>query len=283
MVKPLKESERSLLFEIAFLFRRYEIGDENDFVNKISQIKKIQTAHLNEVWKTAMLKVKNEKIVKDAKNISESEEKSYKKDAIKILVDNSNDSIKEYLFSDFDPKQYKLDAEKKIRRIRHLIAEAYVNKLLLKYQSEVDSEKKGFVRRIIYYTIAVNITFITLSVFLLFPLYRENSNYNKQVSEWRKNGIATSPIVCETSSGNRYHRCYHYKKRNSSLSLFEAVIDKKLTPCGTCNPPKKNFGNRPKRRYPNPFLISIFPIVILISGNLFAKRRLKEHINKSFF
>jgi hypothetical protein len=64
----------------------------------------------------------------------------------------------------------------------------------------------------------------------------QNVQWNNAVEQWKQYNIQHSPTVCVTTSGERYHNCYHYRKRNFSMSLFEAN-EKGYTPCGTCHPP----------------------------------------------
>ncbi len=280
MVDKTQIKQWWLLIDITTLYRKYEIGDLHKFQSEIQKIRKVHDSHLEDAWQKGAGKIKHDDIVKDAKSLSESEEVFCKKKAEEIL--NGKGDIKHFLLAEFDPKKYKLDDENRIRRVRNILAEKYIVQLTERYKLAVAEEKSRFASKLKNYVIAANIVFVGISGASLTPLYQEYYKYKREVKEWRENGIANSPTVCLTRTGQRYHDCYHYSKRNYEISLFEAVIDKHKTPCGTCDPPTMDFGDKPKSIYPNPFLISLLPIGIGIWGNGYAQRKKEEIIKQTF-
>ncbi len=71
-------------------------------------------------------------------------------------------------------------------------------------------------------------TYLTISI-------NAHIEWKKSLEQWREHQINNSPTVCITNTGVRYHRCYHYRGRNTQITLFEAV-EQGYTPCGTCRP-----------------------------------------------
>jgi len=55
------------------------------------------------------------------------------------------------------------------------------------------------------------------------------------VHNWRQTNISNSPTVFVTSTGEKYHRAYHYRGRNFAISLFEAD-EKGYKQCRVCHP-----------------------------------------------
>jgi len=91
------------------------------------------------------------------------------------------------------------------------------------------------------------IIFVLILVTYLGFAITQNIQWNNSVEQWRQYNIQHSPTVCVTSSGKRYHRCYHYRNRNFSMSLFEAD-EKGYSPCGTCHPPiAPTYSGKPDR------------------------------------
>ncbi len=91
---------------------------------------------------------------------------------------------------------------------------------------------------IVFY-IAIIGTYLTISI-------NTQIQWKESLNQWQQQQINQSPIVCITNTGARYHRCYHYRGRNTEISLFEAV-EKGFTPCGTCRPqPIPTYKGRPE-------------------------------------
>jgi hypothetical protein len=268
-----------ILLDIAKLYRKYEIGDRDTFIGVIQKIEKVHEAYVDAAWKGGSKDIRHEEIIKDAKLISASDQVFCQSKASEIF---KTSDAKHYLFSEFDPGKFKFDDENKIRRVRNILANKYADHLVEKYKSALQHEKQSFANRLKDYIVAGSIIYTFFALILLLPLYQEYFKYRKEIKEWRKREISNSPIVCTTRTGSRYHNCYHYKGRNYETSLFEAVIDEHKTPCGTCHPPIGHFAERPKLRYPNPFLISILLIGIGMGGNGYAQRKKEEKVKQLF-
>lgn len=102
-----------------------------------------------------------------------------------------------------------------------------------KYFKEIFDNKK----LLIYTIIIVPYLLISLLNYIDYKIVHD---------AWRESQIRNSPTVCITSTGEKYHRCYHYSRRNYQKSLFEAVEDG-YTPCRVCNPAIMSFNNEPKQ------------------------------------
>jgi hypothetical protein len=109
-----------------------------------------------------------------------------------------------------------------------------------------------------------------------------NNKWDNAVGEWRNKNIQESPTVCITYSGERYHRCYHYSNRNSSLSLFEAV-EQGYTPCQTCRPKQApHYSGKPRIPAFSPFYILNWPIFAIIFSFIYwvFYRRLASRVSE---
>jgi hypothetical protein len=267
----------SFLFEIAKLYRKYDLGTKTEFTNAIQKVKKTNQDILDQIWENAILKIKNDDIIKNAKSLSQSEIKICNDEAQKII--NSNTNFEKILYAEFDEKELNLTEENRERRIRRIVAEKHSSNLLQKYNETFEGERNKIKSKFRNYIIALNLSVIGVSTTALVPLYQEHFKYNQEVTEWRENGIANSPRVCYTRTGSKYHNCYHYSKRNFETSLFEAVIDRGESPCGTCNPPTREFQEKPKSKYPNPYLITLLPLGLGIFGNRKIIDKREEKLN----
>lgn len=66
------------------------------------------------------------------------------------------------------------------------------------------------------------------------------------LNTWRKDKINNSPIVYITQTGEKYHRAYHYHRKNYPISLFIAD-EKGYVPCKVCHPPIPSiYDDKPK-------------------------------------
>lgn len=77
------------------------------------------------------------------------------------------------------------------------------------------------------------------------------------IHHWRQTNIVHSPTVFITSTGEKYHRAYHYKGYNFAVSLFEAD-EKGYKPCKNCHPPiAPTYPNKPGFYFYNWVFISV--------------------------
>lgn len=91
--------------------------------------------------------------------------------------------------------------------------------IMPKFMTKVIPTKKLLAGLIIYV--------LTLGIYLTVAI--------TAVHQWRQSNIDNSPIVYITSTGEKYHKGYHYHGRNFSISLFEAD-EKGYVACRVCKP-----------------------------------------------
>ncbi len=79
--------------------------------------------------------------------------------------------------------------------------------------------------------------FITIGILSLFTGDTISTEIAKRIApEYYADVIRLKNIdVFKTRTGERYHRGYHYSKRNSRVDLYTA-LKKGLTPCQVCKP-----------------------------------------------
>ncbi len=88
-------------------------------------------------------------------------------------------------------------------------------------------------------------------------IYPIDNNYNKY--EQKLNSL-NNITVYVTSYGQRYHRSYHYRKRNYPIPLGDCIL-KGYTPCMVCNPIKVNF-----EKYSAPIYLFVLTILTWFAG-----------------
>jgi len=123
-----KEKSRisELIIQAAIVFRKCNLGDKDLFKLVLS---KYPITIIEESWNLALNEIQNREIVKDA-NTSLSE---WQLNRINEIVNNfskiPNDQYR-FLISPFNPKDFNLSDEVIQRRIRHIIAEKYLEYII---------------------------------------------------------------------------------------------------------------------------------------------------------
>jgi hypothetical protein len=115
-----------------------------------------------------------------------------------------------------------------------------------------------------------NLFLLTLGTLIVFEFIAWESRQSFKTAMQDKYGF-----VCVTKTGNKYHACYHYSGRNSSISFYQAIT-KGYTQCSVCNSPSEiNFSEQ--EYYPNWFyrhyLISGLAIVV---AGIFIQLRIQK-------
>lgn len=134
--KSEKEIEQEIQIQlnaVATVIRRYNLGNEDYFVNTFKKCKKSQ---LYSTWSFTQRYVLNKEIIKDCDSISDNELVKLNDELVKFNF--NSDELLHYLRSEFDPKLYKLSEENIERRLRHLLAERYIR---LSYYEIIDLQE----------------------------------------------------------------------------------------------------------------------------------------------
>lgn len=134
-----KEIIQQKLSYFALVVRKYNIGDKDYFFSKFPGI---DSSALEIAWSSALKKIQNIEIIKDASSLSEEADK-----VIQIKVDNfgdNSDSIYQFLNSGFDVKKLKLDDENIERRVRNIIAVRYLQNLSVEILQLHNKSKNSF-------------------------------------------------------------------------------------------------------------------------------------------
>ncbi len=140
MINPdiLKKIERS-----AFIIRKYNLGDESYFYSKFPIASKVI---LEIIWKKEYKKVQNNEIVKNSRELNNTD-LAFEYERLKKF-ENDTDKLYDYLISEFDFKKLELDDENKERRLRNLLSEKFIelsaNEIPneIKIDDELRKEKK---------------------------------------------------------------------------------------------------------------------------------------------
>lgn len=275
MGQPLIMIKHEILQEIVFISRKYNLTDKREFVERIRKLNPKKNAKLEEIWVEFSKKVKNEDIIKDAKEIS-IEDKITSETRAEQTIKKPTNVLKLLLHLEFDQKKYDLRDENKIRHYRNKVAQYYLKTLYDSYEQSLKDSRALYLSTVKRKTFKIVSSIVIIGLILLSPLYYQYFKLQKEISQWRLNGIKNSPTVCITRTGTKYHNCYHYSTRNYQISLFEAVIDKEEEPCGTCNPPVIDFGKKPVSTLPNPYGITILFTIIGASVAIEKKRGIEE-------
>jgi hypothetical protein len=182
------------------------------------------------------------------------------------------------------PKEYQLIHENRLRRVYNKLAIFRVFELLRQYQlTRIDEKKDELTSKVIPSSIIIS-CLVSIAFFIFIgPLFQSYSKFRQEKKAWRENGIQNSPVVCLTRTGTKYHNCYHYNKRNYEVNLFVAVIDKKKEPCGTCNPIVMDFGEKPKFKSINPYLLLALLILFLFYFNFKTIGKHRKEIKAIYF
>jgi hypothetical protein len=274
-----------LLEEIVIISRKYDLAEKSDFVTKIQKLISVKHSMIESIWDISSRKVKNDDIIKDAKELKEEYAALIEVHAQEIISGRLG-VVRSLLYLAFDPKEFKLIEEKKIRRLRNKVARGYLKILYETYEKNIEKNKEDYKRKLKKNSFIGSILIILVGLAVIIPFFNNYLIYKKNLSNWRSNGIANSPTVCITRTGKRYHNCYHYSDRNYEVSLFVAMIDMHKDACGTCNPPIIDFGKKPTSKTPNLYVLVAFFIfggfLGISSYNSYLDKKLKiQNVLKS--
>lgn len=149
----------------ALIVRKYNLGDKEYFFSTFQDLDK---PPLESSWTFATKKIQNREIIKDASVYFN----SIDNDEINSILTNFGDDINSiymYLNSSFDVKLLKLRDENLQRRIRHILADKYLNQIIVEtknlYTEHQSSYSTRFKKVLGRYKIGIGV-FLTVAAFL---------------------------------------------------------------------------------------------------------------------
>ena len=154
----------------AVIIRKYDLGDENYFYSKFPEVNK---ADIEVIWNKTMIKIRNREIIKTSDELNQTELIFVRKRFWQF--ENNAKKLYEYLFSEFDYKNLKLDDEKIERKFRNLIANKFlelnfneIKKELKKNAEIIKLQKKDKESKIINFIVFI----LIMSFFFGSSIYR---------------------------------------------------------------------------------------------------------------